>query len=132
MTIVREPDNTILFMADYHISAEFDEGHLKDDPIAAQEEVSQTAAIMEEDAPLLKREDNPIRYVFQTCWQRVKKRSSLGMFGENQRNRDFRLTVKQNYRIDTRINTKDSSTSWWYKSNKWQKGRSSVVMCRHT
>nr|AHY23930.1 terpene synthase [Hypoxylon sp. E7406B] len=54
----------------------FDEGHLKDDPIAAQEEVDRTMAIMEEDAPLIEPEENPIRYVFQTCWLRLKQRAS--------------------------------------------------------
>lgn len=58
---------------------EFDEGHLKTDPVAAQDEVDKTTAIMDEGAPLIKPGDNPIRYVFQTCWLRLKKRASLGM-----------------------------------------------------
>ncbi|KAI0206676.1 Presilphiperfolan-8-beta-ol synthase [Astrocystis sublimbata] len=56
---------------------QFDEGHLKDDPIAAQEEVDRTLAIMEDGAELYTAESNPIRYVFQTCWQRLVKRGSL-------------------------------------------------------
>ncbi|KAI1419590.1 Presilphiperfolan-8-beta-ol synthase [Xylaria sp. FL1777] len=55
---------------------QFDEGHLKEDPIAAQEEVDRTMAIMENDAYLYTAEENPIRYVFQTCWQRLVKRAS--------------------------------------------------------
>ncbi|KAI0169616.1 Presilphiperfolan-8-beta-ol synthase [Hypoxylon sp. FL1284] len=55
---------------------QFDEGHLKDDPIAAQEEVDATVAITEEGAPLIKPAENPIRYAFQTCWLRLKQRSS--------------------------------------------------------
>ncbi|KAJ8121679.1 hypothetical protein ONZ43_g1933 [Nemania bipapillata] len=55
---------------------EFDEGHLREDPVAAQEEVDATMAIMTDDAPLIKQEENPIRYVFQTCWLRLKRRVS--------------------------------------------------------
>lgn len=54
---------------------QFDEGHLKEDPVAAQEEVDRTMAIME-GAPLIGLEENPIRYVFQTCWLRLKQRAS--------------------------------------------------------
>ncbi|KAI0887012.1 Presilphiperfolan-8-beta-ol synthase [Annulohypoxylon maeteangense] len=55
---------------------QFDEGHLKDDPAAAQDEVNQTMAIMEEGAALISPEENPIRHVFQTCWLRVKENST--------------------------------------------------------
>ncbi|KAK8080608.1 hypothetical protein PG997_008426, partial [Apiospora hydei] len=54
--------------------AEFDEGHLKVDPIAAQKEVDATMAIMEDDAPRISPDENPIRYVFQTCWYRVRRK----------------------------------------------------------
>ncbi|KAI0892209.1 isoprenoid synthase domain-containing protein [Annulohypoxylon nitens] len=55
---------------------QFDEGHLKDDPVAAQDELDQTMAIMEDDVPLIAPEEKPIRYVFQTCWLRQTQRAS--------------------------------------------------------
>ncbi|KAI1107633.1 Presilphiperfolan-8-beta-ol synthase [Jackrogersella minutella] len=55
---------------------QFDEGHLKEDLIAAQEEVDRTMAIMEKDSPLIKLEDNAIRHIFQTCWLRLKRWAS--------------------------------------------------------
>ncbi|OTA98480.1 hypothetical protein M426DRAFT_69724 [Hypoxylon sp. CI-4A] len=55
---------------------QFDEGHLKEDLKAAQEEVDGTVAVMEEDAPLVKLEENPLRYIFQSCWLRLKERAS--------------------------------------------------------
>ncbi|KAI1297832.1 Presilphiperfolan-8-beta-ol synthase [Xylaria venustula] len=55
---------------------QFDEGHLKDDPVAAQEEIDQTMAIMADDAAPINPRQNPIRYVFQTCWLRLKERAS--------------------------------------------------------
>ncbi|KAI2606579.1 Presilphiperfolan-8-beta-ol synthase [Hypoxylon sp. NC1633] len=55
---------------------QFDEGHLKNDPIAAQEEVDRTMAIMDDDAPLMNLEENKIRYVFQAFWLRLKQRAS--------------------------------------------------------
>jgi hypothetical protein len=57
---------------------EFDEGHLKSDPIAAQEEVDATIAIMGKTSHIYTPEENPIRYVFQTCWHRLVKRASPG------------------------------------------------------
>ncbi|KAF2965292.1 hypothetical protein GQX73_g8299 [Xylaria multiplex] len=55
---------------------QFDEGHLRNDPIAAREEIDRTIAIMEEGAVLYTPEQNPLRYVFQTCWQRLVKYAS--------------------------------------------------------
>ncbi|KAI1127081.1 Presilphiperfolan-8-beta-ol synthase [Nemania abortiva] len=55
---------------------QFDEGHLKEDPIAAQEEIDETMAIMTDNGPVIEQNGNPIRYVFQTCWTRLKKRAS--------------------------------------------------------
>ncbi|KAI0516858.1 Presilphiperfolan-8-beta-ol synthase [Xylaria bambusicola] len=55
---------------------QFDEGHLRDDPVAAQEEVNATMAIMTDDQPLIQPDQNPIRHIFQTCWRRIKKRAS--------------------------------------------------------
>jgi hypothetical protein len=57
----------------------FDDGHLKEDLTGAREEVKKTMAIMDGSAPIYTRTSNPVRYVFQCCWQRVKKRSSPGM-----------------------------------------------------
>ncbi|KAI1657173.1 terpenoid synthase [Daldinia decipiens] len=56
---------------------EFDEGHLKDDPVAAQEEINETMAIMQEDVPLIDPHVYPIRYLFQLCWLWVKQRASI-------------------------------------------------------
>ncbi|KAF3067021.1 Presilphiperfolan-8-beta-ol synthase [Daldinia childiae] len=56
---------------------QFDEGHLKDDPVAAQEEVDETMAIMQEDVPLIDPHENPIRHLFQLCWLWVKQRAPL-------------------------------------------------------
>ncbi|GKT90348.1 putative pentalenene synthase protein [Colletotrichum tofieldiae] len=55
---------------------QFDEGHLKEDPAAAAEEVRQTVAIMGGDAPVYTAKSNPIRYVFQECWERLRSVSS--------------------------------------------------------
>ncbi|RWA09620.1 hypothetical protein EKO27_g5480 [Xylaria grammica] len=63
----------------FYFDDEFDEGHLRDDLVAAREEIDQTMAIMEEGAAIYTPEENPIRYVFQTCWQRVVKGASPGM-----------------------------------------------------
>ncbi|KAJ0384217.1 hypothetical protein COL922a_008854 [Colletotrichum nupharicola] len=52
---------------------EFDEGHLKDDPIKAQKELDAHMAILEDKNPPVQRDDNPIHYVFQTTWDRFKK-----------------------------------------------------------
>lgn len=82
--IVGEMIEIDLWLANLTIISEFDEGHLKDDPVAAQEELDQTMAIMEDDVPLITPEENPIRYVFQTCWLRQKQRASPGMSWPNQ------------------------------------------------
>ncbi|KAG9254334.1 Presilphiperfolan-8-beta-ol synthase [Emericellopsis atlantica] len=58
---------------------QFDEGHLMEDPAAAAEEVKQTIAIMGGDAPRYTPESNPIRYVFQTCWDAISAVSSQEM-----------------------------------------------------
>jgi hypothetical protein len=52
---------------------EFDEGHLSMDLQAAQEEIDRTMAIMSDEELPVRREDNPIRYVFQTTWDRLKQ-----------------------------------------------------------
>jgi len=58
---------------------QFDEGHLMTDPIAAQEECDRNMAIMEDGHLPIDVEDNPIQHVFQSIWQRIKKRSSPEM-----------------------------------------------------
>ncbi|KAJ0321407.1 hypothetical protein Brms1b_002768 [Colletotrichum noveboracense] len=55
---------------------EFDEGHLKEDPTAAAEEISQNIVIMGGDAPRYTVDSNPIRYVFQRCWDAISEVSS--------------------------------------------------------
>ena len=52
---------------------EFNEGHLSIDPVAAQDEVEQTLAIMEETQPPVEADQNKVRYLFRTIWDRVKK-----------------------------------------------------------
>ncbi|OTA61599.1 Presilphiperfolan-8-beta-ol synthase [Hypoxylon sp. EC38] len=81
---------------------QFDEGHLKEDPAAAQEEVDGTMAIMEEDSPLINQEENPIRYLFQTCWLRLKQRASpeLQQRYKEQHKRFFDQLVLQVQQMD--------------------------------
>ncbi|RHZ53952.1 hypothetical protein CDV55_104405 [Aspergillus turcosus] len=55
---------------------QFDEGHLSTDLQAAQDEIDRTMAIMSDTEPPVRAEDNPIRYVFQTTWDRLKQRAS--------------------------------------------------------
>ncbi|KXH37990.1 hypothetical protein CSAL01_07921 [Colletotrichum salicis] len=55
---------------------QFDEGHLKDDPIKALEELHATFAVLEDTQAPVQLHDNPIRYVFQTVWDRFKKGST--------------------------------------------------------
>ncbi|KAK1522828.1 hypothetical protein CPAR01_14371 [Colletotrichum paranaense] len=52
---------------------QFDEGHLKDDPIKAVEELHATFAVLEDNQAPVQLHDNPIRYIFQTVWDRFKK-----------------------------------------------------------
>ncbi|KAF4773240.1 hypothetical protein HER10_EVM0007807 [Colletotrichum scovillei] len=52
---------------------QFDEGHLKNDPIKAVEELHATFAVLEDNHAPVQLHDNPIRYVFQTVWDRFKK-----------------------------------------------------------
>ncbi|KAM7200837.1 Presilphiperfolan-8-beta-ol synthase [Naviculisporaceae sp. PSN 640] len=60
---------------------QFDEGHLRYDPVAAAEECNKNMEILEqgdEDLPgLIKQEDNPIQWVFQDIWHRLRKRSCM-------------------------------------------------------
>ncbi|KXH39309.1 hypothetical protein CNYM01_04276 [Colletotrichum nymphaeae SA-01] len=52
---------------------QFDEGHLKNDPIKAVEELHATFAVLEDNHAPIQLHDNPIRFVFQTVWDRFKK-----------------------------------------------------------
>ncbi|KAF5515885.1 Presilphiperfolan-8-beta-ol synthase [Colletotrichum siamense] len=68
-------------MIDWHnwvfiFDDQFDEGHLKNDPVKAKEELDAHWAILEDRNPPVQLHENSIRYVFQTTWDRVKKRSS--------------------------------------------------------
>ncbi|KAK2596069.1 hypothetical protein N8I77_013577 [Diaporthe amygdali] len=63
----------------YCFEWQFDEGRLKDDPVAAAEEVKQTLAIMEGQSTRYTPDSNPIRYIFQTCWDRLRAGSSPEM-----------------------------------------------------
>lgn len=58
---------------DLRFYSEFDEGHLSKDSVAAEEEVDQTMAIMTDTKPPVRQKDNPLRYIFQTCWDRLKR-----------------------------------------------------------
>ncbi|KAI2464559.1 Presilphiperfolan-8-beta-ol synthase [Annulohypoxylon bovei var. microspora] len=55
---------------------QFDEGHLSRDLSAAREEIQIAVGIMEETQLWYLPEENPIRYIFQTTWGRMRKRSS--------------------------------------------------------
>lgn len=50
----------------------FDEGHLDRDSTAAQNEISQTLAILDDNKELPDRDQYPLRYLFRTIWDRVK------------------------------------------------------------
>ncbi|SCO85740.1 related to pentalenene synthase [Fusarium oxysporum] len=54
----------------------FDEGQLDRDPVAAEKEIRHTFAVLEDGAETLDREQYPMRYLFRTIWDRVKKRTS--------------------------------------------------------
>ncbi|KAI8194268.1 Presilphiperfolan-8-beta-ol synthase [Colletotrichum sp. SAR 10_86] len=78
------PEDRLKIMLDWHhwvflFDDQFDEGHLKEDPNAAAEEISQNIAIMGGDAPRYTADSNPIRYVFQRCWDAISEVSSPEM-----------------------------------------------------
>ncbi|KAF4826986.1 Cytochrome P450 monooxygenase BOT4 [Colletotrichum tropicale] len=77
-------EDRLKIMLDWHhwvflFDDQFDEGHLREDPAAAAEEISQNIAIMGGDAPRYTADSNPIRYVFQRCWDAISEVSSLEM-----------------------------------------------------
>lgn len=51
----------------------FDEGHLDRDPAAAQKEISQTLAVLDEGKEIPDRDLYPLQYLFYTVWERVRK-----------------------------------------------------------
>lgn len=55
----------------------FDEGHHKEDPIKAQNQLNAHYAILEDKNAPVQRSDNPILYVFQTIWDQFKKNASF-------------------------------------------------------
>ncbi len=55
---------------------EFDEGHLKNDLVAAEAEIEATMAILSDAQPHILMEHNKLRWIFQLCWERLKKVSS--------------------------------------------------------
>ncbi|KAL8820953.1 MAG: hypothetical protein Q9191_007410 [Dirinaria sp. TL-2023a] len=63
-------------------NTEFDEGHLKCDLAAAEAEVEATMAILTDTHPQLRMEDNKLRWIFQLCWIRLKKRCGPGQADE--------------------------------------------------
>ncbi|OJD36052.1 terpene synthase metal binding domain protein [Diplodia corticola] len=60
----------------FYFDDQFDEGHLKDDPEAAKEEILATLATMDDGHPVVAASDNPLRYVFQYTWLCFQKRAS--------------------------------------------------------
>ncbi|KAL4880367.1 isoprenoid synthase domain-containing protein [Aspergillus karnatakaensis] len=67
--------NWIFYFDDLYI-LDFDEGQLDRDPSAAQHEITQTLAILEEGNDCPDRDQHPLRYLFHTIWDRVQKRAS--------------------------------------------------------
>ncbi|KAF4339046.1 pentalenene synthase [Fusarium beomiforme] len=57
----------------FYFDDDFDEGQLDRDPAAAQQEIRQTLAVLDDGAKIPDREQYPLRYLFRTIWDRVKK-----------------------------------------------------------
>ncbi|KAI5921428.1 Presilphiperfolan-8-beta-ol synthase [Camillea tinctor] len=55
---------------------QFDEGHLTTDIDAARKEIEINMGIMNETQPWIGPGDDPIRHIFQTIWDRMKKNST--------------------------------------------------------
>ncbi|KAF3761240.1 hypothetical protein M406DRAFT_65720 [Cryphonectria parasitica EP155] len=55
---------------------QFDEGHLKDDPKGAKEEISATLSIMTSNQAFIAVDEYPLRHVFQSTWTRFQTRTS--------------------------------------------------------
>ena len=56
----------------------FDEGNLREDPVAARDEVRAHLDIHNDDHLDISAEDHPVRYLYQVLWRKVKSISSLG------------------------------------------------------
>ncbi|KAG0153336.1 hypothetical protein PDIDSM_5189 [Penicillium digitatum] len=52
---------------------QFDDGHLKDDPIGAEEEISKVVAIMNGTWPSVSMHEDPLGFLFQRVWGRLEK-----------------------------------------------------------
>ncbi|KAL5370952.1 Cell wall endo-beta-1,3-glucanase [Paraphaeosphaeria sporulosa] len=77
------PEDRLDMMVDWNhwvffFDDEFDEGQFKMDLPAAAEEVKQTIAIMEEHGPRYDSDSNLLRYIFQTCCDKIKASSGEG------------------------------------------------------
>ncbi|KGO43194.1 Terpenoid synthase [Penicillium expansum] len=55
---------------------QFDEGHLKDNPIAAEEEIGKIIAIMNGTRCSVSMYEDPLGFIFQTVWDRIAKSAS--------------------------------------------------------
>ncbi|KAH0491851.1 hypothetical protein TgHK011_003256 [Trichoderma gracile] len=55
----------------FYFDDQFDEGHLANDPAAAQAEIDSILAILD-DKPNLAQTDKPLIYAFQSIWDRIK------------------------------------------------------------
>ncbi|OTA07723.1 hypothetical protein A9Z42_0086270 [Trichoderma parareesei] len=55
----------------FYFDDQFDEGHLANDPAAAQAEIDSILAILD-DKPTLAETDKPLIYAFQSIWDRIK------------------------------------------------------------
>ncbi|KAL7934326.1 terpenoid synthase [Trichoderma chlorosporum] len=55
----------------FYFDDQFDEGHLANDPVKAREEINSILSILNDEAPRAQA-DKPLRYVFQTIWDRIK------------------------------------------------------------
>ncbi|KAL9570063.1 hypothetical protein ACKAV7_005784 [Fusarium commune] len=60
----------------FYFDDDFDEGQLDRDPVAAEKEIRHTLAVLEDGSETPDRERYPLRYLFRTIWDRVKKRAS--------------------------------------------------------
>ncbi|KAK1252116.1 hypothetical protein MKX08_003303 [Trichoderma sp. CBMAI-0020] len=63
----------------FYFDDAFDEGHLDRDPPAAQKEINQTLALLDENKEIPDRDLYPLQYLFYSVWERVKKRSTFDM-----------------------------------------------------
>ncbi|ORY57507.1 isoprenoid synthase domain-containing protein [Pseudomassariella vexata] len=55
---------------------QFDEGHLKENTVAAAEEIIHMISLLDDSHPAISPDEYPIRYAFQVNWYRFRERSS--------------------------------------------------------